>query len=202
MKKIVIKKGEGNALTIVDMQNDFAREDGALYVRGILGEPVAEKLIGNVLKLGRMDFGRFVFTKDAHPDGHIEFGIFGAHCLENTPGQNICEALRELLYKASEILYKGRDRDLIGYSIESSIMFGEHIAKMRKRGVRRVFVCGLAYDYCAGESAIAYAKQGFETYVIRDATRSVDLPAGNAKKMDKKLRLYGVRTIFMKDITE
>jgi nicotinamidase/pyrazinamidase len=71
---------------------------------------------------------------------------------------------------------------------------------IKAAGAKRVFVWGLAYDFCVGWTALDAAKLGFETYVVRDATRSVGL-AGSVEKMDADLAAAGVRIAESRDLT-
>lgn len=195
-EKIVIKKGEGNALAIIDGQNDFTRLDGALCVAGIEGEQDNYLIIKTIKALGKMPFDYLAVTEDKHPkEGHVEYGIFGKHCVTGSDGQKYQMYLADMYATADERLKKGMHPDLFSYSIVVSPQFAGHISNLRQRAIKRIFVTGWAFTHCVGESAIAYATQGFETYVVRDATRSVPPPYGDSEAMDKKLDLYGVKLI-------
>jgi nicotinamidase/pyrazinamidase len=194
-KKIAI--GQGDALMVVDMQNDFTLEDGALYVAGIEGEPVMLLVITHIKKLLEMPFEMVGASGDFHPIDHVEAKIFGPHCVKGTKGSEIFPGIFQKLSEkgAPLLIAKGENSNLISYSVATSNQWPEHIADLRRRGIKRVFLCGLAYTHCVGESARDYASQGFETYIVRDATRSVPPPYGDSAAMDKKLSLYGVKRI-------
>lgn len=200
-KKIVI--GQTDALIIVDGQDDFIQKDGALYVAGVSGENDNEYILSKITReLFYKPFGYKILTADKHPEVHVEHQIFGKHCVSRTNGQRLDIQLfvfnRQKM--VDELIEKGQHPEIISYSIVTSPQFSEHIANLRKKDIKRVFLVGWAYTHCVGESAIAYANQGFETYVIRDLTRSVPPPYGDPKKMKKKLALYGVKEIFLMDI--
>lgn len=187
-------KDKKSALIVVDMQNDFVREDGALYVAGVRGEPSMNEVVGNINALIQMDFVRVVFTQDWHPIGHVEFSVFGEHCVANTFGAEIFDGVKGAKdCQTVSFLKKGRDPATVGFSVAMSDNFSAHINGLRHVGIKRILVAGLAYTHCVGETAISYAQQGFETYVILGATRSVPPPYGDHKKMDRKLALYGVK---------
>lgn len=196
-----IRIGETDALVIVDVQNDFARPDGKLFIQGIPGEPSTEQMIENIKLLAEPTYLRFIFTlEDLHDDGHIEFQLYGEHGLAGTAGQLYVRPLVPIYKKANVNLMKGDNVHILSYSIGTSQDFLRHIVMLRLTGIKRVFVVGLAYNFCVGESAIDYARQGFEVFVVRDATRSVPPPNGDPEKMRRKLELYGAKEIFMNDI--
>ncbi len=199
-EKIVIEKDKGDILVVVDGENDFILRAGGLYIRGVPGEATNAVIIRRINSLARKPFDLVVTTEDCHPQGHIEFAIFWPHCAEGTSGQEYHKGLMDMYDAADFHLLKGQEKQLIGLSVASSRDFPRHISYSRSVGIKRIFIVGWAYTHCVGESAIAYATQGFETYVIRDCARSVPPPNGNPEAMDKKLELYGVKQVLFKDI--
>ena len=199
MDKEKIVLGASDVVALIDLQKDFAREHLALFVAGVDGEPSMQVVLANNKKLAAMKPGLIAVSADAHPPKHVEHAIFGPHCVICTEGVQFCEEIAEILDGPHAMLHKGGNPDLFSYSVATSDFWPIHIAELRCRGIKRVFVGGLAYTHCVGESAIAYACQGFEVYVVRDATRSVPPPHGDPEKMDKKLELYGVKLITMAD---
>ncbi|MFC1598627.1 isochorismatase family protein [Patescibacteria group bacterium] len=200
-KKIKIVSGEGNALIVIDGNRDFTDPDGALYVEGVDGEASTMDIISRIRLLSYpRPFDYLATTEDKHPKNHIEHAIFGPHCVKGTWGQDIHGDLIDVYDKADEKLVKGEDPAIISYSISTSPQFAKHIAKLRKKFIKRIFLVGWAYTHCVGESAIAYAAQGFEVYVIRNATASVAPPYGDPEAMTKKLELYGVKLVNIEDI--
>ena len=192
--------GSKDALVIIDGQIDFVVHTGALYVSGVDGEPSKVNVLLNIRELDAQPFDYRVTTEDKHPPGHIEFSVFPPHCEEGAPGQKYMDSLQGLYERCDENLVKGDDVNIIAYSIATSEEFANHIGRLRAKGIKRVFVTGWAYTHCVGESAIAYASQGFETFVVRDATRSVAPPYGDPKVMKQKLALYGVKEVYMADM--
>lgn len=192
--------GENSAAVIVDMQNDFLSMDGALRVNGM---PEELKLIGSPADLSVqirefidyfMDYGKMYFTtEDHHPERHIEFEIFPPHCVAGTWGAHYYNSLLQTYYKAKDNLVKGQQDHIVSYSVATSIEFPDHIRFLRTNDIKQIFIVGVAYNFCVGESAIAYACQGFDTYVVRDLTLSV--PEVSCQDMDEKLDLYGVNLI-------
>jgi len=203
MESDLILIGKEDALVVVDMQNDFLRPDGALYVSGLDGEPTPKELLDNVSALIRLQFGFLIVTADEHPfNQHVEYAIFGKHCVKGSLGSGICEELLPALkeHQPDYFITKGENPDIVAYSVATSSKFNELIGMLRKKGIKRIFVCGLAYTHCVGESAIAFASQGFQTYVVHNATRSVAPPYGDPQRMGQKLDLYNVAQIETFDI--
>lgn len=203
-KKITIDATD--AIVVIDMQNDFGDHRGALFVQGVDEEPPLGAVINNCLALCRSPVGVRAGSRDRHPkDGHAEYALFGPHCVDGSWGAEPLGAFREYYARIKATnpwmdLEKGMNPAEFSYSASTSPHWSRHLVSLRNSGIIRVFVCGLAFTHCVGESAIAYAAQGFEVYVVMDATRSVPLPYGDPEKMKRKLRLYGVRMIHMKDI--
>lgn len=161
-----------DALLVVDMQNDFVRPDGALSVSG------AAEVIPVVNRLcGAHAFRAVVATKDWHPPDHSSFraagGRWPAHCVQGTMGAALHPLLR--LGGGCHVVQKGTDAAAECYS-----GFGDEKGRptglgalLRKMGVRRVFVCGVAFDYCVYYTALGALKERFEVVVLEDATRPV-----------------------------
>jgi len=191
-----IKINQQDAFVLIDGQNDFIRKDGALYVAGVKGELANEEMIRKIVALFRRPFGHRTASKDKHPNKrHIEYGIYGKHCAKDTLGQQAHDDLRYIYCAIDDELEKGMRLALISHSAAFSPKFGKHIAALRQKKIKRIFLAGWAFTHCVGESAIAYAIQGFEVYVVRNLCRSVPPPYGNPQLMKRKLKDYGVKLI-------
>jgi nicotinamidase/pyrazinamidase len=160
-----------DALIVVDLQPDFM-PGGALAV------PEGDVIVGPISQLASR-FETVVATQDFHPEGHVSFGEWPAHCIAGTPGARLHSALPD--EKLSLILRKGTRREVDSYSAfrENAGYAGERGstglgAWLRARGIERVFVCGLARDYCVRATALDAAAEGFDTFVVDDLTRAVD----------------------------
>jgi nicotinamidase/pyrazinamidase len=163
-----------DALLVVDVQNDFC-PGGALPVPGGDGVvPVINRLMTR--------FDRVVFTRDWHPVDHCSFdlnpeytdGSWPPHCLQDSPGAEFQGSLRVPL--DALVVDKGCDPDREEYGAFENPVLEAHL---RARGIRRVFVTGLATDYCVRATALGALAAGFETLVVQDACRGVD-DAGTA----------------------
>lgn len=178
-----------DALIIVDVQNDFC-PGGALAVgEGDAVVPVLNRLAGQ--------FGTVVATQDWHPANHQSFkeqgGIWPVHCVAGEPGA----ALHADLDQSAIDLYV-RKATTPTQEAYSGFDGTDLAAQLRARGVERVYVGGLALDYCVDATALDARKAGFDTYVISDATRAV-FPEQSAEK-EAGWRAAGVKTVTSDEI--
>jgi nicotinamidase/pyrazinamidase len=183
------------ALLVVDVQNDFADPNGNLYVRG--GEhvvPFVNAEIGAADAAGAL----VVYTQDWHPPDTPHFekdgGVWPVHCVRDTWGAE----LHPDLHVRGESVRKGAGGE-DGYSgfSERDPETGEVAATpldelLRRRGVERVVIAGLATDYCVKETALDATKNGFDATVLRDGIRAVDLEAGDGDRALQVLDGAGV----------
>jgi len=187
-QKIIINQ-ETDAVAVVDAENDFAHKDGTLYIKG--GGTAVRRGVG-VLKFFASD-KRFA-SKDWHPPDHPSFEVYDAvHCVWNEWGSEFFSALDEGLI--TEIFYKGWDKNdelcaLNAVSVdvlEGSLTSPEFLktsgvlmsTRLKERGVKRLFVWGLATDYCILATVLKALKLGFEVYVLEDAIRAVNLQSSD-----------------------
>jgi nicotinamidase/pyrazinamidase len=179
-----------DALLVIDMQNDFC-PGGNLAVQG------GDEIVPIINALGAR-FDHVLLTQDWHPAAHISFAsshpdkqpfsmtevaygpqaLWPDHCLQQSHGAAFHPALD--LPHAELILRKGFRREIDSYS---AFLENDHATPtglagyLRERGLKRLFLCGLAYDFCVRFSAIDGTALGFECSVLEDASRPVDLPA-------------------------
>ena len=182
-----------DALLVIDMQLDFL-PGGALAVKD------GDAIIPGINALAAR-FDHIILTQDWHPRGHISFAsthglhpfpngiqatieapygtqhLWPDHCIQGSHGAELHPDL--YLPHAELILRKGCQRNVDSYSA-----FTENdrttttglAAYLQARGFKRLFFTGLAYDFCVGFSALAAARLGFESLVLEDLTRAVNLP--------------------------
>jgi nicotinamidase/pyrazinamidase len=172
------------ALLIIDFQNDFC-PGGALAVEE------GDQIAGPIQRLaGELD--HVLATRDWHPPDHSSFetegGPWPVHCVQGTPGAELHPSMNEI--EIEEIVDVGREREDQGYSgFEKS-----NLAQlMRDRDVEQVAVCGLATDYCVRASAIDAAKEGFDTTVVTDAIRAVDVEPGDGDRAIEEMKEAGAK---------
>ena len=175
-----------NAFIIVDIQNDF-------IPGGPLAVPGGNEIIPIVNEL-QQSFSLVVATQDWHPKGHKSFAsshpgkntfekislhgldqvLWPDHCIQGTDGAEFHKDLD--LTRVEAIFRKGMDPDIDSYSgfYDNGYRKTTGLAGyLRERKVRKVYVAGLASDYCVFYTAKDAIKENFETYIIEDASRPI-----------------------------
>ena len=179
-----------DALIVVDMQNDFC-PGGSLAVNE------GDQIIPTINRLIRL-FNHVIFTRDWHPPDHISFSdapgfvdkSWPKHCVANTSGAQLHSDLR--IPKTALIINKGTHKNKEAYSGFQGTDLAE---ELKKGDVTRIFVCGLATDYCVKNTALDAVEAGFQTVVIEDAIRGVDIPRGSAIAAIEEMRRKGVQFV-------
>lgn len=194
-------------LIVIDVQNDFC-SGGALAV------PEGEAVIPAIHRIAPL-FEHIVLTQDWHPAGHRSFASahagkrpfaqveasYGAqtlwpdHCVQGTPGADFHPGLH--LPQAELILRKGFRTAVDSYSafFENDRATATGLGGyLRERGLNRVFLAGLAYDFCVGYSALDARRLGLPAAVIRDACRAIDLD-GSVAHIDSEFAAAGVEPL-------
>lgn len=156
----------------MDYQNDFLPPDGALAVPG--GDELVDR-INELIEL----FPHSLATRDWHPENHYSFeengGKWPKHCLQETRGAEFHPHLYQ--EKLDFKLKKGFDpedrSDYSGFSAETE--GGKELAKvLREAGAERLFVAGLALDYCVRATALSGLEEGFQVVLLEDCTEPVN----------------------------
>lgn len=195
-------------LILVDLQNDFV-EGGALPVRGG-GELAA---LANRLQ---PYFDKVIATQDWHPATHGSFAVnhpgkkpgdtvmlnglpqilWPVHCVTETTGADFLPDLDQTRWNA--VFQKGTDPAIDSYSgffdngKRKASGMGDFLAKL---GARALYIMGLATDYCVKFTALDATGLGFETHLIVDACRGVDLQPGDVKQAVEEMKAAGVRIV-------
>ena len=206
------KYGERDVLLVVDIQNDFCPGGGLAVPRGDEVVPLVNRLA--------LDFPHVVLTQDWHPRGHLSFAsshpgmkpyqtiavaygtqvLWPDHCVQGTKGAAFRDDLK--IPHAELVLRKGYHREIDSYSA-----FYENDRKtrtglagyLRERGFARVFLAGLAYDFCVRYSAEDAKREGFEAIVIEDACRGIDVD-GSMAATRALFKTLGVRSVMANEI--
>jgi len=183
-----------DALLIVDFQNDFT-PGGALPVQG--GDEIGPSI--NAIA-DRFPF--VVATRDWHPPDHGSFagvevdperwegldppGIWPPHCVQGTPGAELHDSLDRS--QVDVVVDKAQDPNTQGYS---SFHGGNLAEVLKDRGVDRVFVAGLATDYCVKNTVLDARREGFDVTVVADAIRGIDVEPGDSERAIEVMREAG-----------
>lgn len=196
-----------DALIVVDVQNDFL-PGGALAV------PDGDAVIPLANRLAER-FAIVVATQDWHPPGHLSFAsshpgrapletielpygpqvLWPDHCIAGTRGADLAEGLR--LPRAQLVLRKGHHRAIDSYSafMEADRRTPTGLSGyLRERGARRLFLCGLATDFCVAWTALDAWAAGFDVAVIDDACRAIDLD-GSLDRAWRSMEETGIRRV-------
>lgn len=187
----MLKPEPDSALVIVDVQNDFC-PGGALPVKdGDQIVPVMNRYAEEFAKAGCL----VVADRDWHPEVTTHFTKFGgdwpAHCVQGTPG---AEYHPDLKLPASTVhIRKGMGNDEDAYSgFEGRDEAGTTLGNLLKeRGVKRLYVGGLATDYCVKHTVLDGLKAGFEVVLLQDASRGVDVKPGDSERAIREMREAG-----------
>lgn len=176
-----------DALIVVDVQYDFLPGGGLAVRDGDAIIPIINELAAR--------FSHVLLTQDWHPADHISFAsnhsgenpfgmialpygpqvLWPDHCVWDTPGAEISAELE--IPQAELIIRKGYNRDVDSYSAfqEADRTTKTGLAGyLRERGISRIFVVGLATDFCVAWTALDSVAAGFDVTVIEDATRAID----------------------------
>ena len=207
-----IKPDDASALLVIDVQNCFL-PGGSLAVKE--GEQVVP-VINKVAK----SFANVVMTQDWHTPGHVSFASVHAgkkpfetidlpygkqvlwpdHCVQGTDGAALSKDLS--IPQAELIIRKGFHKDVDSYSafVEADGKTTTGLAAyLKARKIKRVFVAGLATDFCVAWTALDARKAGFEVYVVEDACRGIDTQ-GSLAKAWADMAKAGVKRIQSADI--
>jgi len=199
--------GERDVFLAVDVQNDFCPGGG-------LAVPNGDEIVPLVNRLGRK-FAHAVLTQDWHPAGHLSFAssnpgtqtfqtipvayglqvMWPDHCVQGTRGAEFRADLN--IPHAELVLRKGYHRAIDSYSV-----FYENDRKthtglagyLRERGFTRVFMAGLAFDFCVRYSAEDAIREGFQVVVIEDSCRAIDLD-GSAAATRELFKSLGIACV-------
>jgi nicotinamidase/pyrazinamidase len=186
-----------NALILVDIQNDF-------IPGGHLAVPFGDEIIPLVNELQGL-FHLVVATQDWHPASHKSFAsnhsnknpfdkimlhgleqvLWPDHCIQGSPGAAFHNNLN--MNRVEAIFRKGMDPEIDSYSgfYDNGYKKSTGLAGyLRERKVQKVYICGLAADYCVSYTSKDAVKENFEAYIIENATRAID-PAGFEKMKDE-----------------
>lgn len=201
------------ALILVDIQNDFL-PGGALAV------PEGDMIVPLVNRI-QEKFDLILATQDYHPANHASFAInhenkkpgeiidlhgltqvlWPVHCVQHSDGAAFGKDLD--MARVTKIFYKGENPDIDSYSgfFDNGKRKKTGLAEyLKSKGVDTVYIVGLATDFCVKFTALDAVDLGFETYVIKDATRAINLQPGDFEASLKAMERAGVKVIESEDL--
>ncbi|TFG04280.1 MAG: bifunctional nicotinamidase/pyrazinamidase [Promethearchaeota archaeon] len=202
--------GKRDALLIVDIQNDFI-PGGALPVED------GDKIISGINKTAKHfkdNNATIVLTQDWHPPNHKSFAsahpgkspgdlyeskgigpvLWPDHCVQNTFGAEFHEDLDINL--ADKVIQKGTNPEVDSYSgfLDNDKKSKTGLAKyLKSENIERLFICGLALDYCCYYTAMDGVEFGFEVVLIVDLSKGIDNPPGNISNALKDMKDKGIK---------
>lgn len=200
-----------DALIVIDLQNDFCPG-------GDLAVPGGDEIAGGIVQAAGL-FDHVILTQDWHPAGHSSFAsshgkpafssirmpygeqtLWPDHCVQGSWGADFVAAVEgsALDKRARMIVRKGIHPEIDSYSafFENDRTTPTGLdGFLRELGVKRVFLAGLAYDFCVRFSALDAARLGYEAIVLRDLTRAIDMDVaggGTVRLTDQAFAEAGV----------
>ena len=140
------------------------------------------------------------FTRDWHPPDHISFkeqgGVWPPHCVQNTEGALFHKDLF-IPQDNRFIISKGTSKDFAAYSGFQGTVLD---SLLRERGIRRVFVGGVATDYCVKNTVLGAINLGYEAFLLLDGIKGVDVNPGDSERAIEEMLRAGAVGISIEDI--
>lgn len=182
-----------DALVVVDVQNDFC-------FGGALPVPQGEQVVAIVNRIA-LKFDHQAYSRDWHPHDHCSFSdeptyvdqSWPTHCVEHSAGAEFHGELH--VPSDALIVSKGTDPDVEAYSAFAGTGLE---AWLRSRKIARVFIAGLATDYCVRATALDALRAGFRVYLVEDGCRGVSEETTRAAL--EEMRRAGINPCLSTDI--
>ncbi len=190
MNKVIITNN--SAIIAVDIQNDFCPGGSLPVPEGDVIVPVINRYIAKFSDMGLPVY----FTRDWHPLNHISFksrgGIWPEHCVQNTYGAELNPKI--MIPQGAIIIDKGTAVDKEAYS---GFQGAALEAWLKEGNIRRLFVGGLATDYCVRNTVLDALTAGFEVVFLSDASKGVDVnPGDSARAVDDMVKAGAVMAVY------
>lgn len=191
--RLTIDKKE-DALIVVDVQRDFC-EGGPLPVPdGDKVVPILNEYVKKFSKAGAL----IVVTRDWHPPNHVSFtdygGVWPSHCVQGTHGAEFHPSLK--IPEAAMVVSKAE----LGKEAYSGFDAPRLGAELGASGIKRILVGGLATDYCVNSTVLDALELGFDTILLEDAVRGVDVERGDSEEAVLEMLERGARRITLSDL--
>lgn len=202
-----------NALILVDLQNDF-------FPQGALGIPSATEILPIIQQLLHIPFDHIIATKDWHPAHHCSFAkthgkqpgdvvllgkteqiLWPVHCVQGSTGADFYPGWDTS--RVEQIIHKGTNPNIDSYSTFFDNCHEKETGLeryLKSNDVTNVYLAGLATDYCVKYSALDAVSLGFNTFVIIDACRGVNLSPDDVSHAITEMKQAGVTIIEFKEL--
>lgn len=191
----MIELNETDALLLVDVQNDFL-PGGALAVPD--GDQVVPVLNAYIARFAAKKLPIFA-TRDWHPPDHCSFrpqgGPWPPHCIAGSQGAQFSPALK--LPAEVKIISKATAKEREAYSGFDGT---DLASQLKALNVKRLFIGGLATDYCVLNTVKDALRLGFEVYLLRDAVRAVNVHPGDEQRALDEMQRLGARFVSLRDL--
>lgn len=189
----MLKLTKSDALIVVDMQLDFC-PGGALPV------PEGDKIIPNLnryIQLFEEENLPIILTRDWHPKDHMSFkdqgGLWPKHCVKNTEGAKFHPGLK--LSKKMVVISKATKKNQEAYSGFKNTDLKKIL---KKRKIKRLFIGGLATEYCVKETILDALNHNFTTFFLKDASKGLNLK--ESERATEEMLRHGAIVINLDDL--
>ena len=167
-------------LLIVDLQNDFCPGGSLAVARGDEIVPRINRIMGR--------FDLVVASRDMHPAGSSHFKKWPVHCVAGTPGEDFHPGLD--INKVHCFIEKGTTLEDDGYSDfeATNLDLADYLHEQR---VEKLFICGLATDYCVKETVLDALRKGYRTIVLEDCIKAVNVQPEDGARALQEMQQHG-----------
>lgn len=186
---------QGDLLLVTDVQNDFLPGGSLAVPDGAAVVPVLNRYIDAFVAAGLPVYA----TRDWHPPRHCSFreqgGPWPVHCVVDTPGAAFAPGL--VLPPGAPIISKATEAGREAYSSFEGTPLD---SRLRRAGIRRLFIGGLATDYCILNSVRDALRLGYEVFVLTDAVRAVNVDPGDGERALAEMTRLGAQCITFEEL--
>ena len=196
-KSLNLKTNKSDVFIIADVQNDFL-PGGAL--------PIKESdqilpILNEYIEIFKNSSSPIIAARDWHPPNHVSFlaqgGLWPPHCIQDTDGAKFSPNLK--LPESVTIVSKATNPEKEAYSIFDGTKLSE---QLKSEGIVRIFIGGLATDYCIVDSVLDARSAGFDVVVLADATYAINLNPNDGDNAFEKMILSGASKQTLVDFPE
>ena len=201
------------ALILVDLQNDF-------FPHGAFPVKEGDSILPVINKLLEMNWDSIIATKDWHPKEHGSFAVnhkkesgdviildglkqilWPVHCVQNTSGSDFAPGWDTS--KVNKIFHKGTDVNIDSYSTffdNGHRKFTGLEQYLHSKNIQDVYLAGLATEYCVKYSAMDSKSLGFNTFVVIDGCRGINLKPDDSEKATQEMKAAGIHILHLKEV--